>query len=251
MYIDRSEIKQEAKKRLRGHIGEGFIIGILPILLVAVSMVIVTIAWQGGSQVDTGVSSTVSSFNLGNGTTVEAIITSVVSGILQVSTSLGFLTWLRQRPANQSPLTRGLTAFQPNYFFGILAIFALSTILYNVPSMVQALNTKDDYFLSVVYIVLLIVMIVIQLGLSQVYYVYLDLKDARTGGIIDAFRYSWQLMSGFKGQYFILELSFIGWDLLGLLVIPLIWVMPYQRITYAAFYEKVKDHKQILPTAAK
>lgn len=45
-------------------------------------------------------------------------------------------------------------------------------------------------------------------------------------------------MNGHKWDYFVLQISFIGWYLLGFLTlgIGLIWVIPYASATYSNFY---------------
>ena len=56
---------------------------------------------------------------------------------------------------------------------------------------------------------------------------------------MEAIRRSKELMQGHKGEYFLLLLSFLGWDILcgftaGIL---LIWVAPYQAVTQALYYD--------------
>ena len=52
-----------------------------------------------------------------------------------------------------------------------------------------------------------------------------------------------QLMKGHKMDLFILDLSFIGWWLLGIIScgIGLLWVMPYYRQTKANFYRNLAN----------
>ena len=61
-------------------------------------------------------------------------------------------------------------------------------------------------------------------------------------GVMEAIRQSKQMMKGYKGKLFVLELSFIGWALLcGLtLGIGLLWLQPYIRTTETAFYLELK-----------
>ena len=49
-----------------------------------------------------------------------------------------------------------------------------------------------------------------------------------------------ELMEGFKMDWFIMDLSFLLWDILALFTfgIPYIWVTPYKWVTYARFYEE-------------
>jgi uncharacterized membrane protein len=54
------------------------------------------------------------------------------------------------------------------------------------------------------------------------------------------------MMNGYKGKLFGLYLSFIGWCLLGTLVlgIGLFWVGPYMSLSVANFYEDLKRNRQ-------
>lgn len=58
----------------------------------------------------------------------------------------------------------------------------------------------------------------------------------------EAIELSMKMMDGHKLDLFVLYLSFIGWYLLSIftLYIGMLWVMPYQYTTVAAFYEDVK-----------
>lgn len=58
----------------------------------------------------------------------------------------------------------------------------------------------------------------------------------------DALKESRKMMKGYKGNYFIFILSFIGWILLTpfTLGILLIWLVPYMTISQVLYYEKLK-----------
>ncbi len=58
----------------------------------------------------------------------------------------------------------------------------------------------------------------------------------------EAFRLSKQMMSGNKFETFVLELSFIWWDVLSAMtagVVGIFYVQPYKNLTYAALYEEL------------
>lgn len=57
-----------------------------------------------------------------------------------------------------------------------------------------------------------------------------------------AIEMSMALMQGKKLKLFLLDLSFIGWYILGIIAlgIGVFWVMPYHYSAHAAFYEDVK-----------
>ena len=56
-----------------------------------------------------------------------------------------------------------------------------------------------------------------------------------------AIKLSQELMDGYKGNLFMLGLSFIGWDILNLLTLGIgsFWLSPYKEATYAAFYRQI------------
>ena len=61
------------------------------------------------------------------------------------------------------------------------------------------------------------------------------------GGANQAITRSRELMDGHKWQLFVLSLTFIGWEILGVLCfgIGLLWVTPYKNAAYAAFYRQL------------
>ena len=58
---------------------------------------------------------------------------------------------------------------------------------------------------------------------------------------MECLRESESMMKGHKWQYVLLMLSFIGWDILGMITlgIAFLWVIPYEIMTRVAFYEKI------------
>ncbi len=62
-------------------------------------------------------------------------------------------------------------------------------------------------------------------------------------GVLEALNRSKQLMAGHKGRLFCLDLSFIGWYILGALTlgIGLLWIAPYVGASRAAFYQARVD----------
>ena len=81
--------------------------------------------------------------------------------------------------------------------------------------------------------------IIKSISYSQTFYIM-----AENPGISgkDAIECSKTMMEGHKMEYFVLQLSFIGWYLLvGLTFgIAAIWVMPYVQATQANFYNSIK-----------
>lgn len=71
-------------------------------------------------------------------------------------------------------------------------------------------------------------------------YIFNDHKDK---SIIEIMKISASIMNGYKMDYFILSLSFLGWAILSLLTcgILYIWVEPYASFTFAKFFLNIKE----------
>ena len=67
-------------------------------------------------------------------------------------------------------------------------------------------------------------------------------------GAFSAIRQSRKLMKGYKGKLFMLDLSFIGWNLLARMTYGVlnIMVIPYTATAYILLYEDLKKEKAIL-----
>ena len=85
---------------------------------------------------------------------------------------------------------------------------------------------------------------------SLVYYIANDEPNLTGKEIVEK---SEKLMTGNRGNLFMLELSFIGWMFLGFLTlgIGLIWVVPYLQVTVACFYDELANSnvKEVEETA--
>lgn len=74
---------------------------------------------------------------------------------------------------------------------------------------------------------------------SMAYYIKLDNPEYTWKECIEE---SKRMTNGYKAQLFCLDLSFIGWLLLGTLCcgIGTLWVTPYMEASHAAFYNELK-----------
>ncbi|EGD28431.1 integral membrane protein [Streptococcus sanguinis SK72] len=77
---------------------------------------------------------------------------------------------------------------------------------------------------------------------------YDQLETDTYQGAFSAIRQSRKLMKGYKGKLFLLDLSFIGWNLLAKMTYGIlnIMVLPYTATAYILFYEELKKEKAIL-----
>lgn len=74
---------------------------------------------------------------------------------------------------------------------------------------------------------------------SQAIFIFVENPDK---GVIQCIRESKEMMAGHKWEYFVLELSFILWFLLGIVTcfLAYLYVYPYMTVTLANFYNQIK-----------
>jgi uncharacterized membrane protein len=72
------------------------------------------------------------------------------------------------------------------------------------------------------------------------YYCYLDNPE---NDIMDAIKESKRIMKGHKMEFFILQLSFLGWSILGMFTFGILylWLIPYMSVTISNFYNNIKE----------
>ena len=83
---------------------------------------------------------------------------------------------------------------------------------------------------------------------AQAEFILYDQLEADTYlGAFSAIRQSRKLMKGYKGKLFMLDLSFIGWNLLARMTYGVlnIMVLPYTATAYILFYEELKKENAI------
>ena len=71
------------------------------------------------------------------------------------------------------------------------------------------------------------------------YYIMVDHPEYTWKQCLDE---SQKMMKGHKGQLFCLDLSFIGWYIVGMLCLGLgvLWVYPYHHVARTEFYHALK-----------
>lgn len=84
--------------------------------------------------------------------------------------------------------------------------------------------------------------IIAALSYSMVYMLYADDQSSTAMDYLDQ---SKELMHGYKWNYFVFGLSFLGWELLSVLTfgILLIWVLPYYTVAEVMYYDELKKIK--------
>ena len=132
-----------------------------------------------------------------------------------------------------------------------MAIFNLSVSRGNEFSLNQIfdgfknfVNSMVTYLLSLLYILLWTLLFIIPgiiaaFSYSMIFYILADEPELTPS---ETLKKSKEMMDGYKMDFFLLNLSFIGWAILCLFTfgIGFLWLFPYMQITNDKFYEEVR-----------
>lgn len=239
-----SEYKKEARAKLEGNWGQAIKLNAFPsiltfistitaglIFVVIVAVVIYLIANPDvakdvtNGNVDYQSSFTDSYGNFLSSGLVEIMISMISVGILWTS-----LDWYRGKKTEvyfKDSLQGFMKGnFLPNFMLNLIMMLFkfLWTLLFIFPGFIKVFSY------------------------SQTMFIYKDVNENENKNGGDWTWYitqSRQLMDGHKAQLFWLEFSFIGWQILAMLSfgIGFFWLIPYQNMTRAVFYENLAGDK--------
>ena len=115
-----------------------------------------------------------------------------------------------------------------------------------IPFKTSWVNAILAYFMmgvlvAVGFILLIIPGIIVALMFSQVFFIMGEDKEI---GAYDALVKSMNMMKGYKWKFFRIALRIIGLAILCIftLGIGFIWLLPYQNVVYAKFYDDIKNN---------
>lgn len=143
----------------------------------------------------------------------------IIGGPISLGMAIYFLRISRDEPVEINNLFDGFKQFGNalGAYLLMLLIIILGFILLIVPGIIAAL------------------------ALSQTFNI---MHDEPNLGPIEAMKKSHEMMKGHRGDYFLLNLSFIGWALLCILTIGIgfLFLVPYASVTNAIFYNNLVDY---------
>ena len=174
---------------------------------------------------------------------IISFILTIFGTILSVGQCSFYLNIACDQPYQFSDLFTGFK-IHPDKTIITQVIIQLLTLLPLIPAIVVMLITTAFYAQNIVisFLVACFLLIIgagiswwISLRFSQVYYLLLDFPDYSA---MDLLKMSWKLMKGNVGRLLYIQVSFIPLTLAGLLSfgIGLLFVQPYQNMTYTLFY---------------
>ena len=113
-------------------------------------------------------------------------------------------------------------------------------------SQLFLLNLLQTLFIALWTCLLIVPGIVKAYAYSMSYYIKVDHPEYGWKECIDESRY---IMNGHKAELFVLDLSFLGWIIVGALCLGIgtLWVIPYMEAAHAQFYESIRSHRSAIP----
>ncbi|CAH1850832.1 DUF975 family protein [Convivina intestini] len=237
--MNRSELKHSVKERLSGNYGY-LILVTLPAIIVG----LFTAGWSGArpTNYDNLANNTATAIDYINMAHLDfnSDLLSIVAFFVEIGVAFALLDFYRNQEKKAHPFLQFIYVYQQKgLFLGTLVIGVL------------------QYVWILLWTLLLIVPGIIKsLAYSQAGFIYRDALDkGEKLGYTEAITQSRKLMNGHKAEYFVLNLSFIGWFLLiGVTFgIAAIWVVPYYQMTMSAYYDRLSgssDDGLIIDSAA-
>ena len=119
----------------------------------------------------------------------------------------------------------------------VVAIFIIAILM----SILTVTSAKTPLF-ALAGVVLYIATLIYTVSRSLLYVVAYPIGyDNPELSSKDCVKKSEELMKGNRGNYFLLELSFIGWAILGTLTLCIgyLWLIPYMQVAMVCFYDRI------------
>lgn len=117
---------------------------------------------------------------------------------------------------------------------------------YKLFGIILVTSIMVSLFTTLWTLLLIIPGIIYAFKVAMVNYILADTADENTKWK-DVINTSKEMMDGYKMDYFVFGLSFIGWELLCIVTlgIAIIWVYPYMQVANVMYYQELKKIKNI------
>lgn len=132
----------------------------------------------------------------------------------------------------------------PVFCFILIAILFVGMQIFNTAAALagDSISTSTSLILNIVFLVIEITAIVYLVSRSLLYVIAYHIGYDNPGlSSKECVKKSEKLMKGNRGNYFLLQLSFIGWSILACLTlgIGMLWLLPYMAVAEMCFYDRL------------
>lgn len=121
-----------------------------------------------------------------------------------------------------------------------ISLKSMQTIVINIANINIFLYIFLVIMGTLLSMAIFLFMIYLAISFSQVYFILRDEPEASIGDILSK---SFDMLDGYRIQYLTLALSFLGWIILGVFTLGILylWIIPYIMVTLANFYYELKN----------
>ncbi len=227
-YRTRAQLKQDAKNTLRGRWGTGILLYLIPMLIswfVGAGNLKTSTFTMNGDPAHLSFSA-----NQSGPYFILFLAIGLVLALIYDSADFQGLDWIRNPELQFQPLQSNFSRFKNPDWYKLMGINIIYTVLVWLWTLL-----------------LVIPGIIKTISYSQAFFIYKDLSDkgqADGYSLMDFITRSRRMMNGHKMDYFVLQLSFIGWFILGAISfgIGYLWIIPYYRLTMANYYRDLAEN---------
>ncbi|SMC26782.1 Uncharacterized membrane protein [Clostridium acidisoli DSM 12555] len=182
------------------------------------------------------------------GAIIGLILSIIVTSALLVGNYRYFISFSdRDKDTKLSLLFSGFDSFLKVIGFRLLLGLILGVIYAIIFGIcfiiVLKYNTNPAVILILILIGLIVYIATIYVSL-RLSFTCIIFAEEKTSGIIYSMKKSFGLSKGYTLKLFLLNLSFIGWALLCILIIPIFYVLPYIELSNINFYYKLKEIRE-------
>ncbi len=218
--MSREVLKTDAKEAMREAVVSPYVVTLIMGIIAIVMSVIQTFLdlWEkvldkGGGYTDPGQFGTFA---------VCSIIFFIIYFVLSTIIQFGYHSYCLKVAGRDTSMSYGDLFASAKYLLkaiGLLFMISLFVLLWTLLLVVPGIIAAYSY--------------------SQAVFILVENPDK---GVMQCIRESKEMMVGHKWEFFVLELSFILWQLLGIVTCGLafIYVYPYMTVTFANYYNAVK-----------
>ncbi|MBP5204117.1 DUF975 family protein [bacterium] len=217
--MERSELKEWAKKKREGNIIKILVALLVPSMVIAIVQAILMKIFGVQESTVTKSGELIMGSNMGIGG-----IISLVCGLAELVVGVNIIAYIVRIVKDKETSFKSLFDFSGNIVRTVLTMFLqgvfifLWSLLFIIPGILKTYS-----YALVPYI----------------------LADKRYKGLsaMEVLKLSEKLMKGHRWDYFVLQLSFIGWYILCpfTLGILYIWVVPYSTLAFTKFLQDLLD----------
>ncbi len=212
--MNRVEIKNEAKAKIKNNLWNI----IWPVLVIGVLESVLSSIFGGRINIDFN---NLENFKVPTSYIAASTITSIIAGIVNAGYIKYIINFVRTGNFDTSVILNTVKEKWLNILIAdilVAIIVAVCSVFLVIPGIIM--------------------------GLAYSFVTYLVVDTDVSGS--DSLKKSREMMKGYKMDYFVFELSFLGWIILVpfTLGILLIWLYPYMTVATAIYYDKLKSLKK-------